>query len=191
MKTPLISLDNGLYLDAVVTTADNQVQFLSVWGRDGAMQHFFAALTLPMSEGGIRAMTVKLPGGNLVLDFAQAKSLTKRTTRLPKHTPVGEWVHTWLIHPSLLKPNGQSMTVMSQTPLSHATLWPTLKQLCHLPLLEHWQPALQPRLQSMIHELPSYGVFAYHLDLQIDVMEPLVSEALQQGVLTVPQGAMG
>ncbi len=42
----------------------------------------------------------------------------------------------------------------------------------------------------MIHELPAYGVFAYHLDLQIDVMEPLVSEALQQGVLTVPQGAM-
>lgn len=189
MNTPLIELDNGLYLDAVVTTTDNKVQFLSVWGRDGVMQHFFASLTLPMSEGGLRVMTVNLSGSQkLVLDFAQAKSLTKRTTRLPKFTDVGELVHTWLVHPSLLKPSGQSMTVMSQTALSYDELWPTLKQLCHLPLLEHWQTMLRTKLQPHIDTLPSYGVFAYHLDLPIEAIESLISDALTQGELSIEEG---
>lgn len=86
---PLIELDNGLMLDAVVTATDNKVLFLSVWGRDGVMQHFFAALTLPLSEGGLRVMTITTSSGeSMVLDFAYAKSLTKRTTRLPKYTEV-------------------------------------------------------------------------------------------------------
>ena len=191
MNSQLIELDNGLYLDAVVTTTDNKVQFLSVWGRDGMMQHFFAALTLPMSEGGIRVMTVTLPDGEKrVLDFAQAKSLTKRTTRLPKYTDVGEWVHTWLIHPSLLKPSGQSMTLLSLAPLAWLDLWPTLKQLCHLPLLESWQSLLQPQLRPCIEVLPSFGVHAYQLDLPIEHIETLISDAMQQGLLPVTEEAM-
>lgn len=191
MNTPLIELDNGLYLDAVVTNPDNKVQFLSVWGRDGAMQHFFASLTLPMSEGGLRVMTVALPDKQkLVLDFAQAKSLNKRTTRLPKFTQVGEWVHTWLIHPSLLKPSGQSMTLLSASPLAWSDLWPTLKQLCHLPLLENWKAALQPALQPYIDTLPSHGVFAYQLNLPIEAIESLISEALKQGALSIEEGAL-
>ncbi|WP_045497570.1 hypothetical protein [Vibrio hyugaensis] len=191
MNTPLIALDNGLYLDAVVTTADHKVQFLSLWGRDGMMQHFFAALTLPLSEGGLRVMTVKQPDGeSLVMDFANAKALTKRTTRLPKYTPVGEWVHTWLIHPSLLKPLGQSMTLLSAEPLAWSDLRPAIKQLCHLPLLEDWQAMLQPKLRACIDVLPSVGVHAYQLDLPIEHIETLVSEAMQQGLLPITEGAM-
>lgn len=191
MNLQLIELDNGLYLDAVVTTTDHKVQYLSVWGRDGMMQHFFAALTLPMSEGGIRVMTVNLPdGGTLVMDFAQAKSLTKRTTRLPKYSQVGEWVHTWLIHPSLLKPSGQSMTLLSAEALTWLDLWPTIKQLCHLPLLESWQAMLQPPLRPCIEALPSIGVHAYQLDLPIEHLENLISDAVQQGLLPVTEEAM-
>ena len=191
MNLQLIELDNGLYLDAVVTTTDHKVQYLSIWGRDGMMQHFFAALTLPMSEGGLRVMTVNLPDGeSFVLDFAQAKSLTKRTTRLPKYSQVGEWVHTWLIHPSLLKPSGQSMTLLSAEPLAWLDLWPTIKQLCHLPLLEDWQAMLQPQLRPCIEVLPSVGVHAYQLDLPIEHLETLISDAMQQGLLPTTEGAM-
>ena len=180
----LIELDNGLYLDAVVTSTTGLVQFLSVWGRDGVMQHFFAALTLPLSEGGLRVLTVKLPNGEKrVLDFAQAKMLTKRTTRLPKFSEVGEWVHTWLIHPDLQKPSGQSMTILSNEPLSWIELWPTIKSLCHLPLLDEWERALQPRLRAHIALLPSYGINAYFIDLPIEEIETLICELLQQGLL--------
>lgn len=180
----LIELDNGLYLDAVVTSTTGLVQFLSVWGRDGVMQHFFAALTLPLSEGGLRVMTVTLPSGDkLVLDFAQAKMLTKRTTRLPKFTEVGEWVHTWLFQPDVQKPRGQSMTVLSTEPQSWIALWPTLKQLCHLPLLDEWESALQPRLRAHITVLPSYGLHGYLIDLPIEEIETLISDLLQQGLL--------
>ena len=180
----LIELDNGLYLDAVVTSTTGLVQFLSVWGRDGVMQHFFAALTLPLCEGGLRVLTVKLPNGEKrVLDFSQAKVLTKRTTRLPKFSEVGEWVHTWLIHPDLQKPSGQSMTTLSSEPLSWIELWPTLKSLCHLPLLDEWESALQPRLRAHITLLPSYGINAYFIDLPIEEIETLISALLQQGLL--------
>ncbi len=184
LNRSLIELDNGLYLDAVVTSTTGLVQFLSLWGRDGVMQHFFAALTLPLSEGGLRALTVKLPDGDkLVLDFAQAKMLTKRATRLPKFTEVGEWVHTWLIHPDVQKPKAQSITVLSNEPLAWRDLWPTLKQVCHLPLLDDWEAALQPRLRAQLTLLPSYGINAYFIDLPIDAMESLISESLQQGLL--------
>lgn len=184
----LIELDNGLYLDAAVTTTDGKVQFLSLWGRDGVMQHFFASLTLPLSEGGLKVMTVSSPEGEkLVLDFSHAKTLTKRTTRLAKYSPVGEWVHTWLIHPSVIKASGQSQTLLSPTRLTWLDLWPTLKQLCHLPLLDAWQTMLQPRLQQCIERLPSIGVFAYQLDLPIEATESLIGEALQQGQLSLEE----
>ncbi|HBC3949135.1 TPA: hypothetical protein KD869_002880 [Vibrio parahaemolyticus] len=187
----LIELNNGLYLDAAVTTTDNKVQFLSVWGRDGVMQHFFASLTLPLAEGGLRVMTVTKPDGDkLVLDFSNAKSLSKRTTRLPKYTEVGEWVHTWLFHPGLLKPSGQSLTLLSQTPLAWLDLWPTIKSLCHLPLLDNWQAMLQPQLRPCIEMLPSVGVHAYQLDLPIERIEPLISRALKQGLLSLDEGAL-
>lgn len=185
---PLIELDNGLMLDAVVTATDNKVQFLSIWGRDGVMQHFFASLTLPLSEGGLRVMTITTPSGDdMVLDFANVKSLTKRTTRLPKFTEVGEWVHTWLVHPSLLKPSGQRLTLVHPTALAYGELWPTLKSLCHLPLLESWQMMLQPQLRACIEMLPSFGVHAYQLDLPIEAMETMVSEALQSGLLSLEE----
>ncbi|MGD6739392.1 hypothetical protein ACN08N_00395 (plasmid) [Photobacterium leiognathi subsp. mandapamensis] len=50
MQTPnLIALSDGLYMDAFVQDNHGDVIFLSLWARDGDMQHFFAALTLPIS----------------------------------------------------------------------------------------------------------------------------------------------
>ncbi|PQJ46818.1 hypothetical protein BTO01_28905, partial [Vibrio jasicida] len=69
-------------------------------------------------------------------------------------------------------------------------LWPTIKQLCHLPLLEDWQATLQPQLRACINVLPSVGVHAYQLDLPIEPIETLVSEAMQQGLLPVTEDAM-
>ena len=47
--TQLIALSGGLYIDAFVLDSNNQVVFLSLWARDGEMQHFFAALSLPIA----------------------------------------------------------------------------------------------------------------------------------------------
>lgn len=38
--TPLIALNGGLYIDAFVMDENNDIIFLSLWARDGEMQHF-------------------------------------------------------------------------------------------------------------------------------------------------------
>ncbi|GLO64098.1 hypothetical protein MACH09_46060 [Vibrio sp. MACH09] len=181
----LIQLETGLYLDAFAIDPNNHVQFLSLWGRDGVMQHFFATLTLPIAEGGRKVMTVKTPDGDVVFDFSRIKTLTKRTTRLPKFTPVGEWVHTWLYDDRLLKCEAQQTTLLSRTPLDWDALWPTIKQLCHLPLLEDWKEALHAMLMPYIHALPSWGIYAYHIHLPIEEIESIISNALSCQILTL------
>ncbi len=184
----LIALENGLYIDALVTTSDNKVLFLSVWGRDGMMQHFFASLTLPLSEGGLRAMTIELPNREkMVLDFSQSKELTKRSARVPRFSAVGEWVNTWLTHPIILKPSGQSMTIVSEVELTYSQLWPILKNLCHLPLLESWKEPLQFSLMRFVKALPSYSVFAYAISLPVDEIEQLIHRCLMQGMLPLEE----
>ncbi|WP_198263462.1 hypothetical protein [sulfur-oxidizing endosymbiont of Gigantopelta aegis] len=44
---------SDLYVDAFLID-QSQLVFLSVWGRDTALQEFFARLTLPKSEQGLR-----------------------------------------------------------------------------------------------------------------------------------------
>lgn len=177
---PLIEWEEGLYVDAFVTDHDRHVQFLSLWGRDGIVQHFLASLTLPMSEGGLRVKTLTLSDSRqFVLDFAKAKQLKKQTTRLDKYSEVGEWVHLWLYDESLNQLQGQSLTLLTQTPLNWSLLWPTVKQVCHLPLLDSWQAPLGRLLDDYWTTLPSFGVCGTQLSLPIEDIEPLVMEGIQ------------
>ncbi|MFA0053384.1 hypothetical protein [Vibrio echinoideorum] len=180
----LIQWEDGLYLDGFVISSDNKVQFLSLWGRDGLIQHFLASLTLPSSEGGLRVKTVKLPNNdNITLDFSNAKTLRKQTARLDKYSDVGEWVHLWLMDESLNQPNQQSLTFIHQTPHHWPELWPVVKQLCHLPLLDQWMKPLEALFAEYIESLPSYGVHGTEVSLPIDDIEPLISDAIQSGIL--------
>ena len=49
---------------------------------------------------------------------------------------------------------------------------------------------LQPPLRPCIEVLPSVGVHAYQLDLPIEQLEALISDAVQQGLLPIAEGAM-
>ncbi|MEZ9997885.1 hypothetical protein [Vibrio sp. 10N.261.46.A3] len=180
----LIEWEDGLYLDGFVISSDNKVQFLSLWGRDGMIQHFLASLTLPSSEGGLRVKSVRLPNHNTVtLDFANAKSLKKQTARLDKYSVVGEWVHLWLMDDSLTQPKPQSLTLIHQSPHTWSALWPVVKQLCHLPLLDAWKAPLEGLFAEYIESLPSFGVHGTEISLPIEDIEPLISDAIQMGIL--------
>lgn len=180
----LIELDNGLYLDAVVTSTTGLVQFFSIWGRDGVMQHFFAALTLPLSEGGLRVMTVTLPGG---INWCSILHKQKCSPSVPlDYLSLPRWESGCIpgcFNRMYKNQGGKSMTVLSAEPQSWIALWPTLKQLCHLPLLDEWESALQPRLRAHITVLPSYGLHGYLIDLPIEEIETLITNLLQQGLL--------
>lgn len=186
--TPLIALNGGLYIDAFVMDENNDIIFLSLWARDGEMQHFFAALTLPVSQGGYRDRFVKLPNGDTqLLNFNRVTDMKKLSTRLPKYTPVGEWVHTWLMLPTLVKtPHGsQEALVLSQHTLNWDALWPLVKNLCHLPLLDEWKDVLAELLNHCVKALTSWGVFGYQIKLEPDVIESIIAEAIKDRSLTL------
>lgn len=183
-STSLIALSDGLYIDAFVVDDHDEVIFLSLWGRDGDMQHFFAALTLPISQGGFRERAVKLPDGTTqLLSFNRIKDLKKLTTRLPKFTQVGEWVQTWLTLPALMKtPYGsQEAWLLSQHTLNWDALWPVVKNLCHLPLLDTWKSHLALMLgqEPFITSLNAWGIYAYKLNYEPDDIESLISDAVK------------
>ena len=187
----LILLGDGLFIDSFVVDDKDNVIFMSLWGRDGQMQHFFAALTLPIAQGGFREKRVTLPDGSgCTLGFDRIKDMKKHTTRLPKYTPVGEWVQTWLMIPDFVKtPHGSHEAyLLSQHSLNWQALWPIVKRLCHLPLLDEWQAPLASMLGDApyVQSLDACGVFAYKVILTPDLIEPLLSQAVKSGELTVP-----
>ncbi|GIU42806.1 hypothetical protein TUM4438_10220 [Shewanella sairae] len=184
----LIALSDGLYLDAFVVDDRDEVIFISLWARDGEMQHLFAALTLPITQGGYREKRVRLPDGNLqTLNLNRVKDMKKITTRLPRFTPVGEWVHTWLILPELMKtPYGSHEGwILSQNLLNWDALWPVVKTLCHLPLLDEWKNELAVLLHHSVKHLDAFGVFAYQLTLEPELIEPIIADAVKSGSLPI------
>ncbi|WP_394230586.1 hypothetical protein [Shewanella colwelliana] len=186
--TQLIALSGGLYIDAFVLDNNSQVIFLSLWARDGEMQHFFAALSLPITQGGYRDRLVTLPnGGTQLINFDRVSDMKKLTTRLPKYTPVGEWVHTWLTLPELMKTpyDSQEAWVLSQYALDWDKLWSTVKNVCHLPLLDEWKEALEGLLGHCVNALTSWGVFAYQITLEPDVVEPIIADAIKGHELVI------
>ncbi|PSU45733.1 hypothetical protein C9J12_21050 [Photobacterium frigidiphilum] len=189
-STPLITLSDGLYIDAFVVDDHDEVIFLSLWGRDGDMQHFFAALTLPITQGGFREKAVTLPNGTTqLLSFNRIKDLKKLTTRLPKYTQVGEWVQTWLTLPALMKTQygSQDAWLLSQQPLHWDDLWPVVKHLCHLPLLDTWKSPLAFMLGKapFITSLNAWGIHAYRLSYEPEDIESLISDAVKHHTLSL------
>lgn len=194
MHNHLITLNESLYLDAFALDDRGNVIFLSAWGRDGAMQQLFASLTLPLSQGGIREQWIKQPDGeSCCLGFGRMDELKKLTTRLPRYTSVGEWVHTWLMLPELTRtPYGRNDAwLLSQSPLNWRALWPTVKYLCHLPLLDCWEDALATVLSPMVTTLSAWGVHGCRINLVPELVEPLIADAIQSGLLPVSGMAWG
>jgi hypothetical protein len=139
---------HDVYCDALVCD-DGYLVFASLWGRDTAIQELLARLSLSLSEGGLTQLQFDDEHDSRYSRLARIGNpdrLDKMSGRMPKANLFGDIVHLWLFDKRVKLPdyaNRQAYLLMlsGQKNVLEMT-WNLIKDVCHLPLLEHWQDAV-------------------------------------------------
>lgn len=132
-----------LVADGCLCDERNQLVFISLWGRDTAVQQFLARLTLGPAEGGLDQFSLLAEDFTLPVFVHAADSLVKRTTRALRGTLFGTLLNLWLFEPRCVKPDraaGSAIVILPKAaPNRTERLWRVVKEACPVPLLDHWR----------------------------------------------------
>lgn len=197
MAAPLlmpITETPGLYADAVLTDEVHNLLFLSLWGRDTAVQEFRARLSLPVHEGGLDNFRLE---GLPFVQIGNPERLVTDSGRTPSQLIFGSLVHLWLYDRLAVEPNRanrralllyrpeEDSTTEGQTSLRDR-LWSLVTETCHLPLLPMWRDTLLEAFQTAgwIKTLQGVGVAACALDLGDAEVETVISRLIREHRLT-------
>ena len=161
----------GVFCDAHLVD-DSGVRFMSIWGRDTAIQEFLARLFLPERDGGIRSFRVggSAVAGACIVSITDPDQLIRLTARR-SGTVFGELVHVWLydrIAVDADQANGRALLLQHEGwDDGLEAIWQLLKQVLWLPVLDHWQGVLLARLDEMgcLRRFNGYRIQALEIDL--------------------------
>lgn len=179
-----------IYVDACVCDDQRNLVFFSAWGRDTALQEFFARLTLGRAEGGIEQFHLAVERHSLPV-FPNADRLEKRTTRQFPGTLFGSLLHVWLFDSRCVTPdmaNHFAYALLRDGDEPLQKLWPLVITTCPLPLLQHWRKPVMQLLSDYGMLSPMAGslgpVVAWRLAISIDALELALGELIRAGQLT-------
>lgn len=182
-----------LFADSYLLDANSRLLFLSLWGSEAAVQEFFARLTLPNHELGLRHFTLVRPGERTVVEAWQVKDLQKITAKTPASGILGALCHVWLYMPALREldrssGNGYLLRLPDESQeVFEARQWAMVKELSQIPLLDEWCEQLLVQVRAMgMSELNGSGVSGIHLHITQECLVELVQIRLRDGRLTVP-----
>ncbi len=182
----------GLFADALLTDERSGLLFISLWGRDTAVQEFLARLSVDVSEGGLRTLHVEGPAGRVQVHFDRMPSLEKHTGRLPPRNLFGDLVQLWIHDRLATEPDRANRRALllhrprqGRQEATDACLWGLVREVCHLPLLEAWrQPVLTLlELQGWLTPCRGIGIDAWRLELGDPRLEAEISRMIRGGVL--------
>ena len=112
----------GVYADAYVLDEANHLVFLSVWGRDTALQELLARLTIPVHEGGLEQFKLRAPDGRMTLVFpGNPERLAKHTGRMPRGNLFGDVAQLWLFDPLIEEPDRVNRRAILLDPVAEAS----------------------------------------------------------------------
>lgn len=183
-----------LMADAYVGGEDSNLVFLSVWGRDTAIQQFLAQLTLGADEQGLDQFHVVHEQGSAIPVFVgDVDKLEKRSTRTYRRTLFGSLTNLWLFDKRCVKPDKANASALALLPRDSAhridRLWRLVQDTCPLPLLDHWREPVLELLQSrqMLTALPrSLGPLeGYRLFIDIPALRTALGALIHQGTLDI------
>jgi hypothetical protein len=147
---------SDLYADACVRDETGRLMFLSLYGRDTAIQQLLAAFTLKVTEGGLDSFHLQDPAGeSYLVHVGDADRLEKFTGKLPRDNLFGNLVHLWLYDPALVRPDRSNRVAWvlvdgiddpsNQTEAIWSQVWGLYKLLSPVPLLDTWKQAVLSR----------------------------------------------
>lgn len=195
---PLYRLDEcpELMADGLVCDAQNSLLFLSLWGRDTAIQAFLARLTLGLNEQGLEQFHIVTDqGGSIPVFVGNTERLQKSSSRHYRRTLFGSLVNLWLFDKRCIKPDQANASALAMLPLdadkNTGRIWHLVQETCPLPLLDHWRDHVLELLQSsdMLTRLPwAFGpLVGYQLNLDVPVLTRELGELIRCGVLGTTQ----
>ena len=134
-----------VWADACIRDSEGRFLFLSLFGRDGSLMQFIAAMELGSKDGGIQRFHLKgVCGARHRTEVVGTDRLTKQSSRLPKQNLFGPLSQMWVFDKSLQQPDrvnriGWALQVGETTEQLHARAWRLIQNLSPVALLDHWQ----------------------------------------------------
>lgn len=186
---------SDLFIDAIAVDEHSQIMFLSVFGRDGAIQQLLSAFHLPVTEGGIDKLTIVPgnrncdPGRRGKVLVGDPKRFGKTTGKLPRGL-FGVVTQVFIYDQVIAKVDrGSGAAWVVSHDASDAQhrerVWRTLQQILPLPVLAHWREPLLASIGGSIAPVTHLGrVRASRICIDLDEVMERVSQLVRQGVLT-------
>ena len=183
-----------LMADACLCDEQRNLVFLSVWGRDTAVQEFLAKLTLGHTDQGLDEFHVVAEDGlELSVSIPNVDRLSKRTTRTFRGTLFGSLIHLWLFDKRCALPDMASASAIAilpkEAPDETDRLWQLVQRTCPLPLLDHWRDTVLDELKSraLLSSLSfDLGpVRAFRLSIEVDTLTNALGELIRADVLGI------
>lgn len=194
-----------LFADAMLVDAYDNLLFLSLWGRDTALQEFLARVSLANHEGGLDSFFLNT--GNKangepqrkLIQIGKADRLNHHTGRMPTDNVFGNMAHLWLFDRLTTEPdlaNRRTMALFKQgetaikngSRTAHRRIWQLAKAICHLPLLDHWADTVINMFyeREWIKDFDGIGVNGALIDLSLgEEIEEEITHLIKDGLLTL------
>lgn len=179
----------NIMADGYLCDERRSLLFLSVWGRDTAVQELLGRLSLKNDEG-LSQLTLTDDALHEHLLFpGDTDNLDKRTSR-HQRTRFGTLIHLWLFDKRCLMPdraNGQAfMLLPPDDPHWHDRAWALLRETTSLPLLDHWQERVLAYLDTtqMLTQVHGFGaLIGWQLSLDTPALTDFISCSIRTGEL--------
>lgn len=173
----------GLFADALLTDERGSLLFISLWGRDTAVQELLARMTLAGDEGGIRTLHVNAEDGPQVVHLDRMPCMEKHTGRMPPRNLFGDLIQLWVYDKLAVEPDrANRRALMLHRPddpdeVLQERLWTLVREVCHLPLLAEWrEPVLAMlELNAWVQPLQGRSIAAWRLELGDPKLEQEIS----------------
>jgi hypothetical protein len=193
---------SDLFVDACVQDSEGRLVFLSVYGRDTALNQFYAAMQLGSHEGGLRSFRIQAEPTQQVA-VGDVDQLDKHHGRLPA-TLFGNLTQAFVYQKRvcsidksngvaiLLYPVSEARMLLANRAQVDQQIWSLVKQLSPVALLDHWRGALFaecPGLSQSLGEgvyLPIGDISAWRVQLPTTFTDT-VSRLIRTGYLTLEQ----
>ncbi len=173
----------GLFADALLTDERGSLLFVSLWGRDTAVQELLARMTLGSEEGGIRTLHINADDGPQVMHLDRMPCMEKHSGRMPPRNLFGDLIQLWVYDRLAVEPDrANRRALLLYQPDDHdevlqERLWTLVREVCHLPLLAEWrEPVLAMlELNGWMQPLQGRSISAWRLELGDPKLETEIS----------------
>ena len=176
---------NDVYTDGFLVDDTGSVAFLSLIGKDTAIQELRARWSLPLTQGGLTDFQIETPDTSVRVNIGNPESLEFLSGRLATQL-FGNLIQVFVYKQLAQKPdyaNRKALQLFQKKDLEDSSdkLWSLIKNLSPLPLLDQWKEAIFVifKDRQWLMELPGMGSISAHL---ISIPEDELGEILKRNI---------